>query len=361
MTPPAERLTSLDVLRGLTVAGMILVNNAGDWSKVYGPLAHAEWHGWTPTDLIFPFFLFIVGVSITLSFARRAPTTGAIVRRAALLFALGLLLNAFPFAGERPLRVLGVLQRIALCYLAAGLLAARLPWRAQAGVAAGLLVLHTAALRLVPGFDLTKGGDVGSWLDRLLLSGHLHQAKADGYSSFDPEGLFSTLPAVATTLAGVLAGRWLGETARAAHERASGLFFAGLVGALAGLVADAGVPINKSLWTASYVLLSGGLACQALAACWWLVDLQGVRAWTPPFLAFGRNPIVAFWASHALARLLVFGLVWEGGNAKRWLYEAVFARGGSTHLTSVTYAATYVLVWWALMAFMDRRGWYVKV
>lgn len=359
MTKP-ERLTSLDVFRGLTVAGMILVNNAGDWDRVYAPLAHAPWHGWTVTDLIFPFFLFIVGVSITLSFAHRAPDTRSILRRAALLFALGVLLNAFPFVGvERPLRVLGVLQRIGLCYLVAALLAARAPWRTQALVAAALLGLHSVALWL-PGFDLTKGDDVGSWFDRLLLAGHLHQAKP-AYALFEPEGLGSTVPAIATTLTGVLAGRWLGDTARPAHERASGLFVAGFAGTVAGLACDALVPINKSLWTASYVLLSSGLACATFATCWWLVDLHGVRRWSTPFLAFGRNPIVAFWASHALARLLVFGIAWGDTNAKQWLYATVFARGGSTALTSLAYASAYLLAWWAIMAFMDRRRLYVKV
>lgn len=356
-----ERLTSLDVFRGLTVAGMILVNNAGDWGQVFGQLEHAAWHGCTATDLIFPFFLFIVGVSTSFSLSSRGPGAplGPIVRRAAILFALGLLLNAVPFTLERPVRVMGVLQRISLCYLVAALLAARASLRAQALVAAGLLAGTWAAL-LLPGFDLEKGSDVGAWVDRLLLPGRLHQAKPD-YALFDPEGLFSTLPATVTTITGVFAGRWLGASAVAPHERASGLFFAGLVATIAGLVAAHVMPINKSLWTPSYVLFTSGLACQALAACYWLVDLQGARRWAGPLLAFGRNPIVAFWASHALARVLVFGLVWEGTSAKEWLYEGVFARGESTRLTSLAYAATYLLVWWAIMAVMDRRKIYIKV
>jgi predicted acyltransferase len=356
-----ERLASLDAFRGLTVAGMILVNNAGDWGHVYGQLEHAAWHGCTATDLIFPFFLFIVGVSTSFSLSTRGPdpALAPILRRAAILFALGLLLNAFPFTLERPVRVMGVLQRISLCYLATALLVARTSVRAQAFVGAGLLV-GTWAIMLLPGFDLEKGTDVGAWVDRLLLAGRLHQARPD-YALFDPEGLFTTLPAIATTLVGAFAGRWLGASRTSPHERASGLFFAGLVVAVAGLIASSVLPINKSLWTPSYVLFTGGLACQALAACYWLVDLQGVRRWAGPFLAFGRNPIVGFWASHALARLLVFGLVWEQTNAKQWLYEHLFARGASTRLTSLAFAATYVLVWWAIMAVMDRRKIYIKV
>lgn len=374
---------ALDALRGLTVAGMILVNNAGDWGRVYGQLEHAPWHGCTATDLIFPFFLFIVGVSITLSARRRgldqaaAPSWAAarpILRRALLLFGLGLLLNAVPFTLERPLRVMGVLQRISLCYLGAALLAAWTRPRTQALAGAGLLLGTWAALRLVPvpgfgAFDLEKGHDLGAWLDRALLAGHLHQAAPD-FAWFDPEGLFSTLPALATTLAGVLAGRWLADLARPPHERVSGLFAVGLAGAVLGLGAHAWLPLNKSLWTPSYALFTAGLACQALAVCVWLIDLQGLRRWAAPFLPFGKNPIVAFWASHALARVLVFGVTWQVPAAagetralslKDWLYEACFARGGSTPLTSLAYAVVYLGVWWALMAELDRRRIYVKV
>jgi predicted acyltransferase len=360
-----ERLSSLDAFRGLTVAGMILVNNAGDWGHVFGPLEHAAWHGCTPTDLIFPFFLFIVGVSITLSLGRRAPTddvTRAILRRAAILFALGLLLNAFPFTLERPLRVLGVLQRIALCYLVAALLAAHTRPRTQL-LTAVVLLLGYALLESTFNLDV-PGADLGAAVDRLLLAGHLHQAKPE-FSLFDPEGLFSTIPAIGTTLIGVLAGRWLGDATVSPHERASGLFFAGLVLAIAGRAVAPLVPINKSLWTSSYVLHTGGLACGGLAACYWLMDLKGVTRWAAPFLAFGRNPIVAFWASHAIARLLVFGMTWEESGktvtAKQWLYQTTFARGVSSEWTSFAYAATYLLVWWLIMAAMDSKKIYIKV
>lgn len=389
--PAGERLASLDVFRGLTIAGMILVNNAGDDEHVFSQLDHAAWHGWTATDLIFPFFLFIVGVAITLAFRNRGegtPLVRPVLRRAAILFVLGLLLNAFPFhfpeGRERPLRILGILQRIALCYTAAAFLAARTKPRTQALVAGLLLVGYGLALRFVNvpdfgPFDLRKGHDVGSWVDRLLLPGHLHQSRPGPSMSdpmdtkpwtwFDPEGLFSTIPAVATTLAGVLAGRWIADWSRFPHERASGLFFAGLAGTLAGLASDALVPINKQLWTPSYVLLTAGLGCQALAACYWLVDLQGVKRWAAPFLAFGRNPIVAFWVSHAVARILLFGITWREGEgaerrivcAKQWLYAHVFASGGSSEWTSVAYAATYVAIWWAIMAVLDRKKIYVKI
>lgn len=383
--PPApakpERLESLDLFRGLTVAGMLLVNNPGDSHTSFAQLEHAEWHGCTFTDLIFPSFLFIVGVSITLSLGKRgaglrgegAPL-GPILSRAAKLVALGLLLHAIPFTFDRPLRLPGVLQRIGVCYLVAALLAARTTLRTQALVTGGLLAGYYAAQRLipVPGFGAfaidVKGQDLGAFIDRTLLPGHLSSSRPD-FVTFDPEGLFSTLPAIATTLLGVLAGRWL-ATARPAHERISGLFFAGFALTVLGLCATVLMPLNKRLWTPSYVLFTGGLALQALSACYWLVDIHGVRRWATPFLAFGRNPIVAFFASSAVARALGNELLYarvgtptaEVSSLKDWLYAALFLRGGaSTVWSSLAYALVYVALWWAVLAVMDRKKIYVKV
>jgi predicted acyltransferase len=364
------RLQSLDALRGLTVAAMILVNNMGDRRFIHPPLAHASWHGCTPTDLIFPFFLFMVGCSIPLALARRgqrpAPSaqagTGAllpIARRAGLLVLIGLVLQAVPFTFDEPLRVVGILQRIGVCFFFAATLAAFTRPATQALVGAGLLVAHTAALLLVPvpGFgagDLAKGHELSSWLDRLVLG------------KPDPEGLLSTVPAVATTIAGLLAGRWI-LTARPLSERVCGLFLAGLAGVLLGLAAEALVPLNKRLWTASYVLYAGGWACQALAACAWLIDGLGLRGWAAPLLPFGRNPIVAFVASTAVARVLVHGITWpapEGEprmHAKRWLHEALFAPGGPSANTSLAYAAAFLFVWWLVVLWLDRKKIYIRV
>src|SRR5262245_19283500 len=219
--PGSERLLSLDVFRGVTIAAMVLVNNPGTWSAVYWPLGHAEWHGWTPTDLIFPFFLFIVGVSITLALGRRQTAgdprgtlTRRALRRSAIIFALGLTLNTVSTLGYGDgldtVRIMGVLQRIALCYLAAALLYLWSDWRTQAGVAAALLLGYWGLLALVPvpGFgagDLDKVGSLTAWLDRLILGQHIW----GGSKVYDPEGLLSTLPSIATTLAGVLGGHWL--------------------------------------------------------------------------------------------------------------------------------------------------------
>ena len=371
-----ERLESLDLFRGLTVAGMLLVNNAGDSHTTFAQLEHADWHGCTFTDLIFPAFLFIVGVSITLSLGKRglqAPLRPILVR-AAKLVALGLLLHAIPFSFDRPLRLPGVLQRIGVCYLVAGLLAARTTLRTQALVTGGLLAGYYLAQRLIPvpefgAFAIdVKGQDLGAWIDRTLLPGHLSSSRPD-FVTFDPEGLFSTLPAIATTLLGVLAGRWL-ATARPAHERISGLFFAGFALTVLGLCATALVPLNKRLWTSSYVLFTGGLALQGLSACYWLVDIQGVRRWATPFLAFGRNPIVAFFASSAVARALHDETLYAKlatpteavKSTKHWLYATLFVRGGvSTVWSSLAYALIYLALWWAVLAYLDRKKIYIKV
>lgn len=367
-----ERLQSLDAFRGITIAGMILVNNAGDWDHVFSQLEHAEWNGCTATDLVFPFFLFIVGVAITLALERRRGEGSderalllQIARRTAILFALGLLLNAFPFNLPRALRIPGVLQRIALAYAAAAVLALKTAPRTQSVVAVALLAGYWAALALVPvpgygAWNLTPEGNLGAWIDRTLLPGHTWKP------GWDPEGLLSTVPAVSTTLSGVLAGRWLCDASRPGFARACGLFAAGLACAVAGLVANAWFPINKNLWTSSYVLFTSGLALQALAACYWAIDLQGAARGARPFVIFGKNPIAAFVLSSLLARALVYAWKVEGPlgkpiTAKQWIYEHTFGARGSNELASLLYALAYLLLWLGVMAIFDRKKIYLKV
>src|SRR5262245_15973632 len=270
------RLISLDVFRGLTIAGMVLVNNAGNWNAVYPPLLHASWHGWTPTDLIFPFFVFIVGVAIPLAFEKRKAIGGSqrdlqlkILRRTLIIFGIGLMLNAFPFTMENltHLRIPGVLQRIALCYFFAALIFVKTKVRTQAIIAAALLIVYWLAMKLIPapGFaagDLTMEGSLASWVDRTLLAGHTYRPL------YDPEGLLSTVPAVATALFGVLAGQWLMQK-REPLEKIAGLFAVGALCVITGYVLNWGFPINKALWTSSYVMFTGGLALQLLALCYW--------------------------------------------------------------------------------------------
>ena len=311
------RLTSLDVFRGVTVAGMILANNGGGSS--YAPFHHAGWDGWTPTDLIFPSFLFIVGVSITFALSRRLETAqgvrsglvGKIVRRSLIIFALGIFLNTFPnFNRWGTIRIPGVLQRIALCYLATSLIFLVTTVRAQMVGLVGLLVGYWALMAYVPvpGFgphDWAQGHDLGSYLDRLLLPGHTYKLNKplENKWGYDPEGLLSTLPSIATTLLGVLVGHWL-RSGRDRYATVAGLFVVGTLLVVVGASWDAWFPINKALWTSSFVLLAGGWSSIGLAVCYWVIDAQGYRRWSAPFRVLGTNPIVAYTLAAIGARLL---------------------------------------------------------
>ncbi|MEL6864741.1 MAG: DUF5009 domain-containing protein, partial [Bacteroidota bacterium] len=257
----SKRLLSLDIFRGMTIAFMILVNNPGDWSNVYSPLLHADWHGCTPTDLVFPFFLFIVGVSISLALGKRkqrGDAKGAIIqkilRRTLIIFGIGLFLNAFPFFEMGSLRIPGVLQRIALVYGACALIFLYTDWKQQVQLGFGLLILYWGMMTLlpVPGIgpaNLEPETNLGAWLDNLIMPGHLwSQSKV-----WDPEGLLSTLPAISSGLAGVLTGTWL-KSKRTHNSKLVGLFGIGALLIFAGLTWDLAFPINKKIWTSSYVL-----------------------------------------------------------------------------------------------------------
>lgn len=376
-TPPRapERLLSLDVFRGITVAGMLLVNNPGSWSHVYDPLEHAAWHGWTPTDLIFPFFLFIVGVAMAFSFpaqAARGASRGRMMRKAArrsaILFGLGLLLTAFPYytLDLANLRIPGVLQRIGLAFLVASAVYLYASPRAQALVAAALLLGYWAAMTLVPvpGFgagDLGKEGNLAAYVDRAVLGTNHLWASA---KTWDPEGLLSTLPAVATVLLGVFAGRWMRAEKRPS-ERLVGLFVAGNVLLVAGLVWDAAFPINKNLWTSSYVTFTGGFALCALAMCHWAVDVRGWRGWTRPFAVLGTNAIAAFFLSGVMARVLNLVKVPGGPEGTRplkaALHEAAFASWLPPTAASLAFAIAFVLFWVGVMELFHRRGIFIRV
>ena len=352
---------SLDVFRGLTIAAMVLVNNPGSWNDVYGPLTHAEWNGWTPADLVFPFFLFIVGVAITLSPSGRAtrklPRIG---RRTALLLVLGLVLNALSgFEGAAALRIPGVLQRIALCYLAASLLFLHSRPRGQAVWLLGLLVGYWALLDLVPVAGRSPG-----WLDpehnvtalvdrRLFGAGHLY------HESWDPEGLLSTIPAIATTLFGVLAGHWL-RFAHAARARTLGLAAAGAALIGAGLVFDRWMPINKNLWTSSYVVFTAGLALLLFALCYWLVDVKDVRRPVVPLVVFGVNPIAVYVLSTAGGALMDATTI-RGMNLRERICHVLFAGWSSPPAASLLFALGYVLFWLAAMSVLFRRKIFLRI
>ncbi len=362
-----NRLVSLDVFRGITIAGMILVNNPGTWAHIYWPLQHASWHGWTPTDLVFPFFLFIVGVAITLAFGRRVESGGStrdlylkIIKRTLIIFAIGLFLNGFPYFGLADYRIPGVLQRIAVCYFFASIIFLNTKVRTQVAITIGLLLFYWLLLKFVPapGFgagDLTKEGSLPSYVDRVVFGNHVWaQAKV-----YDPEGVLSTIPAIATTLIGVLTGHWL-RTEKSRIEKVAGMFVAGAVCIVLGWAWNSFFPINKALWTSSYVLFTGGLALQFLALCYWLIDIKGYRRWAKPFEVFGLNAIALYVGAGLMASL--FGDIKVGdGSLGGWIYQNLFASRASPVNASLAFAISFVLVWLALMWILYRRKIFLRI
>ncbi len=368
MTAGSQRLDSLDVFRGLSIAAMILVSTPGTWTAVYTPLDHALWNGWTITDLVFPFLLFAMGAAVPFALARRRATQRVgrhILRRTMILFALGLLLNAIEAATPMhwaTFRIPGVLQRIALVFLAVAWLTEHASPRAQIAVVVAALATYWAALTLIPvpgagAGVLTPEGNLASYVDRALLGRHLLNQFSD------PEGLLSTLPAIASAMFGVFTGGWLRERHEAHHS--AGLFVAGLVATIAGLAWGRVFPINKNLWTSSFALFSGGLAAQALALCHWLVDVRGWRAWSRPLAAFGRNPLLAYFLSVGFDSLLTRVSVTGGGSLKGIVYRSTFVPVlrpcCGPEAASLGYAVAYVVLWGVILGEMYRRRVFVRI
>ncbi|MFI5362926.1 MAG: acyltransferase family protein [Elusimicrobiota bacterium] len=370
--PPPERrrLVSLDVFRGATIAAMILVNNPGDWGHVYRQLDHAEWNGWTTTDLIFPFFLFITGVSMSLSRSGasdrpKSRTHLKALKRSAILFALGLFLNGFPFFQLENLRIMGVLQRIAVCYLAASVVTIECGWGAQAAWAVGLLFVYWAAMTWypVPGVGpgvWEKGRNFSAYVDGLVLQGHMWaQTK-----TWDPEGTVSTLPAVSTTLFGALTGRWLVESRSSEGRKAAALALAGCAGMAIGAVWSLVLPINKNLWTSSYSVFMAGFALVILGGCYYLIEARNLRGWTLPFDVFGKNSILVFVLSGVLGRTIIYWKISSLGRAKAVktiLYNEIFASRLSPYRASVAYAVCFLLLLYLPMWALYKKKIFVKI
>lgn len=367
-TNPA-RLLSLDVFRGITISGMILVNNPGSWDAIYSPLRHAVWHGWTPTDLVFPFFLFIVGVSISLALRLRARQAGSgrrvgwkIVRRAAIIFALGLVIYGFPYYQLATIRIPGVLQRIAVCYLVASIIFLKTGWKVQVAIIAVLLLIYWLVMTLIPapGYaagDLTTEGNLAAYIDRLLLSGHLYTPV------YDPEGILSTVPAIATTLSGVLCGSWLSSD-RDPMEKTAGLFVGGLCGIIVGWACGGLFPINKALWTSSYTVFTAGMALQFLGFCYWLIDIKGYRRWAKPFIIFGLNSIIVYVLSELVGLMLGWNALHIDGSpvsTKQYIYSHLFESWASPKNGSLLWAITIVLLWLGIMALLYRKRIFIKI
>jgi len=364
----AGRLLSLDAFRGATIAAMILVNNPGDWGHVYWPLLHVAWHGWTPTDLIFPFFLFMVGMSLT--FSRRLEFRPALLRALKLL-GLGLLLNLYPYFPIAELRWPGVLQRIGICYLATWAVRRWLRPRGQAVLTAALLVGYWALMTNVTGPEghapnLEMQANLSAQVDRILLVPHVWGVT----KTWDPEGVLSTFPAIATTVLGLLFGEWV-RAGRKPFATTLGLLLGGLaltaLGVLWGEAAPAWLllPINKSIWTPSFVLLTGGLAAALFGLTHFVVDVAGWRRWASPFVTYGKNAIAVYVGSGVLADTLL-AIKWAGADGVRaslWqrLYGALYSSWLPLQTASFAWALSMVLVFYLLALWLDRRGVYLKV
>lgn len=375
-----ERLLSLDAFRGFAIAAMLLVNNPGDWGNVYAPLLHAKWHGWTFTDWVFPFFVFISGMAMTISLARRAQAGAdkgrlllTTARRALVIIGIGLLLNLIPYFNFETVRIPGVLQRLGLCTLLAAPIVIWCGRRSVALWALALMAFYSVVQLCVPVPDaegvmhtglLEPGKDVGAWLDRQLLDGHLwRQAK-----TWDPEGLLSTLPAVASQLLGVLAGYVLASK-RLPAEKAMTWVLAGLASLWVAQVLDAWLmPINKSLWTPSYVFAMAGWALLVFAVFYWLLDASPqplARArWARllhPLVVFGMNALFLFALSGLIAKMLYTIKLGDGRSLGATLYAPLRDSGLAPVNASLLHALLFLLVMYAVAWFMYRKQWFVKV
>ena len=449
MSDANSRLISLDVFRGMTIAAMVLVNNPGTWSHIYDPLEHASWHGLTPTDWIFPFFLFIVGTAIPIALGKRIEegVTGKvyykIVSRALMIFALGLSMSVIPFfqfaATDAPdslkmliwlamtggllflllrnfkiagvliglsivgiiglnlggynvvpynlgtMRIPGVLQRIAVCYLIVSIIFLHTSWKQQLGIAGFLLLGYWLIMTVipVPGCEVTtiddKACNLAAWLDRTIFTeDHIWRSA----KVFDPEGILSTIPAIVTTISGVLTGTWLihrdnvhsnvdetdGQspaTVYSSLNRVSGLFFFGVMILAVGYIWNSYFPMNKALWTSSYVLVTSGLALLCLSSCYWLIDIKGYKAWAKPFVIFGMNALPLFVFSGIFARMIgayrVTGADGQPVAIQKWIFDNIFMSVAQPIDASLMYAISFILLWLFLMWLLYRKNIYIKV
>jgi predicted acyltransferase len=370
------RLSSLDIFRGATIAAMILVNDPGDWGNIYWPLRHSKWSGWTPTDLVFPFFLFIVGVSMVFSFSSRRNRGKSrsdllmhVLQRGAILFALGVFINGFPdHYNPTTLRIEGVLQRIALCYVISSILFLWAGPRTRAIAIFVCLAGYWIALRYipVPGLGvpvrdfplLDPYNNLTAWLDRKLLMGHLYN------HINDPEGALSTIPAVASTLFGIFAGEWL-RSSRTQMQKVFGLLTCGIISFLAGELWNVWFPINKNLWTSSFVLLTTGLALIGFSLCYWIFDVRRLRIRLSTFfLVFGVNAIASYALSELLSALITTITIHSTHSANTlqgWVYHTLFVPLATPLNASLIFAFVYVFVCWIPMWVLYRKRVFIKV
>lgn len=366
----SKRLLSLDAFRGLTIAGMILVNTPGSWSHVYGPLRHAKWHGCTPTDLVFPFFLFIVGVSMWFSFRKfdhqmSSATFRKLAKRAALIFIIGVFLNVFPFyqTSFGTFRIMGVLQRIAVAFFFGSLICLGAPKKWLPYLAAIILLGYWGVMYAFGGeAPYSLEGNFAKTVD-LAIFGESHLYGGFGIK-FDPEGLMSSIPAVGTVIIGFLTGQLI-DRSTTVQRAIRILVIAGVLMILGGLIWHQVFPINKPLWTSSYVIYTAGIACVLLSIFLWMIEFKGWKKWASPFVVFGLNPLFIYALSILWVKILIYVFRWESGDTTQtgygWLYQEVFVPIAGNLNGSLLFALVHVAALWLIASFMFRKKIFIKV
>jgi predicted acyltransferase len=369
----SSRLLSLDVFRGITVMAMILVNNPGDWGHIYTPLEHAAWNGCTLADLVFPFFLFIMGISIVFAMETRKADPAnhqqlmfKALRRAVIICCLGWFMSIFLNWDFATLRIPGVLPRIGVVYLLCSFIYIKSYYRVQTLLIAVILVGYYILLTQIAVPDtghasLEPETNLGAWLDRTIL-GTAHLWKES--KTWDPEGLLSTLPAIATGLLGVLTGTWLKQKDQSEQTKVYVMLTSGAILTGLGFLCNVWFPINKALWTSSYVLFTGGLALLCFALCYWVIDVQGYRRFTKPFIVYGVNAITVFVVSGLVARSMNRIMVNYQGrktSSSNAIYQSLFVPHLAPLNASLAWAIGYVLVWMIVLWAMYNKRIFIKI
>ncbi|MBI4707967.1 MAG: DUF5009 domain-containing protein [Candidatus Omnitrophica bacterium] len=362
----SKRLLSIDVFRGITLFGMLLVNNQGSLD-IYPFLEHARWNEWSFADLVFPFFLFIVGVVMPFSFSNRLSHDNSrnrlylqLVKRTVILFGLGLFINSFPYLGLS--RIPGVLQRIALCYFFSSLVVLKTSVRGQGVVAIILLAIYWVLMKAMPVPDvssvLTAEMNLGAYIDRFIFRDHMMEP------TWDPEGLLSTVPAISTTLFGVLAGHLL-RSSKSPTQKTTMLLISGAGGIVVGKIMDIWFPINKILWSPAYTVFTAGIASICLGLCYWLVEVKGYRRWSVPFVIYGVNAIAVYAFSSVLANAL-YRLSFTASDGSKirlrsYIFDNFYASWAGPGHASFFYALTHALIWLGFAAVLFRKKIFIKI
>jgi len=362
----SKRLVSLDALRGFTIAAMVIVNDPGSWSHVYPPLLHAEWNGCTLTDLIFPFFLFIVGISIALAYTKRLEANlpkkdiyRKIITRTVTIYVLGLFLWLWPEFDFGAIRWAGVLQRISVVFLACALIFLNTSWKQQIKIGAVVLILYWIFVAYVPVPGIGKPDlsvpekNWANYLDSILLPGVMWQ------KTWDPEGILSTFPSIVTGIIGMLVGQ-LYLSVKDEYKRLALLFFVGFCLFLAGGAWNWFFPINKNLWTSSFVLYTAGLGTLGLAACILIVDVWGYTKWTFLGRVYGANAITSYVLAGMLT-LIFYGVRLGGASMNEWFMGSLTPLGLDPKFVSMLYAIIYMLIIFVPALILYRRKIFIRV